>query len=189
MSNFRILDDALSASLAEMPQCLVQIVSKLKSEIQAIEANSSISNRSESLKSALTSQVNSVNWNKKSLFDAPELADAPAIFKLDGISVCNELCGSYHQANIVICLNNREIIGTNFLKLEVAAIEAIRNHPKFAIYDKNILGVLVTLDENLLRTGNWDRSYASSDEYKFAFKHAYKGVLKANIISMQLHIV
>lgn len=189
MSNFRILEDALTASLSEMPQCLTQIISNLKSEMQAIDANSSIANRSESLKSALTSQVKAVNWNKKSLFDAPELADAPAIFKLDGIATCNESCGSYHQANIVICLNNREIIGTNFLKLEVAAIEAIRNHPKFAIYDQNILGVLITLDEDLLRTGNWDRSYASSDEYKFAFKHAYKGLLKANIISLQLHIV
>jgi hypothetical protein len=189
MSSFRIVEDSLSAKLAELPICLAQIISDIKADIQSIEVNSSISNRSESLKNALTAQVKTVNWNKKSLFDAPELADAPAIFKLDGTSTCSGSCGSFHQTNIVVCLNNREIIGTNFLKLEVAAIEAIRNHPKFAIYDENVLGVLVTLDENLLRTGNWDRSYASSDEYTFAFRHAYKGVLKANILSLQLHMI
>ena len=164
MANFRIVEDALSAVAEDLENCLTELVQKIRYEIQAIDGHKSIKNRSESLKGALTENVGTVNWQKKSLFESPNLANAPAIFRLDGTAQCDERCGSYHQINVVTCLNNREVIGTNFLKLEVSAIESIRNHPAFPIYDSNILGLLITLDENVLHLGGWDKAYANSSE-------------------------
>ena len=189
MSNFRIVEDALSAVAEDLENCLTELVQKIRYEIQAIDGHKSIKNRSESLKGALTENVGTVNWQKKSLFESPNLANAPAIFRLDGTAQCDERCGSYHQINVVTCLNNREVIGTNFLKLEVSAIESIRNHPAFPIYDSNILGLLITLDENVLHLGGWDKAYANSSEYSFAYKHAYKSLIKSNVLSLQIHLI
>ena len=189
MANFRIVEDALSAVAEDLENCLTELVQKIRYEIQAIDGHKSIKNRSESLKGALTENVGTVNWQKKSLFESPNLANAPAIFILDGTAQCDERCGSYHQINVVTCLNNREVIGTNFLKLEVSAIESIRNHPAFPIYDSNILGLLITLDENVLHLGGWDKAYANSSEYSFAYKHAYKSLIKSNVLSLQIHLI
>ena len=189
MANFRVVEDALSAVADELDTCLTELVQKIRLEIQSIDGHKSIKNRSESLKGALTESVKTVNWQKKSLFESPDLANAPAIFRLDGTTRCDERCGSYHQINIVTCLNNREVIGTNFLKLEVSAIESIRNHPTFAIYDSNILGLLITIDENVLELGGWDNAYANSSEYSFAYKHAYKSLIKSNVLSLQIHLI
>ena len=189
MPNFRVVEDALSAVIQDMDSCLSEIVQKIRTEIQSIDGHKSIINRSDSLKGALTQFVKSVNWQKKSLFESPDLADAPAIFRLDGTAKCDGRCGSYHQINVVTCLNNREVIGTNFLKLEVSALETIRNHPALPIFDHNVLGLLITVDEKVLQLGGWDKAYASSSEYTFAYKHAYKGLIKSNVLSMQMHLI
>jgi hypothetical protein len=189
VANFRVVEDALSAVAEELETCLTELVHKIRYEIQEMDGHKSIKNRSESLKGALTENVKTVNWQKKSLFESPDLANAPAIFRLDGTAQCDERCGSYHQINVVTCLNNREVIGTNFLKLEVSAIESIRNHPAFPIYDSNILGLLITLDENVLQLGGWDKAYANSSEYSFAYKHAYKSLIKSNVLSLQIHLI
>lgn len=192
MSQIRIIEDELNTQYAVLHPCLISLKDSLRSSLEEIDIESAIQQRSESFKKCLSDafiRSTAVEWSKSSIFENPALNDVPAIFRLDGKAKCSGACGSIHRMNIVLCLNNREAIGSNFLKLEIAAYEQIRYAEKIAIYEENILGVLLTLDTAVLESGNWDNSYANANEYTFAFKHAYRVNLKSNLTSMQIHSI
>jgi hypothetical protein len=190
MASIRVVEDEMTIKLNEIHPCLLHQWSSIKDSFQALDVRKAISQRSESFKAAIgLFNIRNFSWEKSSVFHNPSLIDPPAIYKLDGRGHCDASCGSLHRVNIVLCLNNREILGTNFLKLEIAAQEDLRNSKDVNLYDENLLGILITLSDGLLREGRWDSSYANSDEYSFAYKHAYRGFLKSQILSMQLHLI
>jgi hypothetical protein len=192
MNSVRIVEDAMSVESLELHSCLNELLGFIRGQFQTINPELAITQRSESFKKAIADSLKSIKgvvWEKNSVFQNPSLNDVPAIFKLDGQAECDGTCNSMHKINFVLCLNNRESIGTNFLKLEIAALDLIRNSRSTSIFDENILGVLITLDSNVLELGKWDASYANANEYKFAYKHAYKNLLRSNILALQFHFV
>ena len=192
MSSIKVIEDEMSIKFNELDPCLQSLWTEIKEIFQSLDVHKAIRQRSESFKSAISlgidGQQNFV-WEKASVFHDQSLLDVPAIYRLDGKISCNGKCGSFHKVNLVLCLNNRESIGTNFLKLETAAQEDIRNYKPIEIFDRNILGVLIAFNESLLKEGAWDSSYGNADEYTFAYKHAYRRIVKSNIIGMQLHLI
>lgn len=190
MASIRVIEDEMTVTLSDLHPCLLKQWDLIKELFQSLDVRSAINQRSESFKTAINQgRTKNLQWEKSSVFYSPALIDPPAIYKLDGRGYCEGLCGGVHKVNIVLCLNNKEILGTNFLKLEIAAQEDLRNFKNASLYDENILGILVTFSEGLLKEGKWDNSYANSDEYSFAYKHAYRAFLRSNILSMQLHLV
>jgi len=192
MSSIKVIEDEMSIGLNELSPCLQELWLELKEMFQSLDVRTAMRQRSESFKNAISSAIegkSNFTWEKSSVFHDPSLLDVPAIYRLDGKITCDKSCGSFHKVNLVLCLNNRESIGTNFLKLEVAAQEDIRHHKQVEIFDQNLLGVLISFNEGLLRVGGWDSSYGSADEYTFAYKHAFRGIIKSNVIGMQLHLI
>ena len=191
MSNIRITEHDMTAHLKELEDCHLRMWNEMKSNLEKIDVQKALSERSKSLKleiERLFSQTSMI-WKKQSVFSSESFIDVPSGLQLDARGTCSGKCNSFHQINVVLCLNNREIIGTNFLKLEVSAKEEIRHHRTIPIYDSNVLGILVTFDESILTAGNWDPAYANANEYIFAFERGYRGLMKSNIIAMQLHLV
>lgn len=192
MSSIKVIEDEMSIPINDLHPCFQDLWLELKEMFQSLDVRTAMRQRSESFKSAISSAIegkSNFTWEKSSVFHDPSLLDVAAIYRLDGKIVCRGGCASFHKINLVLCLNNRESIGTNFLKLETAAKEDIRNHREMEVFDKNLLGILISFNEGLLRVGGWDPSYASADEYSFAYKHAYRGIVKSNIIGMQLHLI
>ena len=192
MSSIKVIEDEMSIGLVDIDPCLQGLWTELKDIFQSLDVRTAMRQRSESFKNAISVAIEgkaNFAWEKSTVFHDPSMLDVPAIYRLDGKITCNGKCSTFHKINLVLCLNNRESIGTNFLKLEVAAQEDIRNHKPLVIFDRNLLGVLISFNEGLLRVGGWDSSYGSADEYTFAYKHAYRGVIKSNLIGMQLHLV
>ena len=192
MNSIRVVEDEMSIKLIEVEPCHESTWNEMKDIFQSLDVRNSLRQRSESFKNEVSSGMAShpnLQWEKSSIFHDSSLLDVPAIYRLDGRGSCSGACGSRHKMNLVLCLNNRESIGTNFMKLEIAAQEDIRNQKGKEIFDKNILGILVTFNEGLLKAGGWDASYASSDEYTFAYKHAYRQIIRSNIVGMQLHLI
>ena len=192
MTAIRIVEDELSISSVSVNPCFRRMIDIIREQFQSIDSASLIRQRSESFKKVLADSFESVSeitWSKSSVFRNPAMSDVPAIFKLDGHAECDRTCQTIHRINFVLCLNNRESIGTNFLKLEIAALDLIRNSRDNSLYDENILGILLTLDSSVLETGKWDSSYAAASEYTFAFKHAYKNLLNSNMLAMQFHYI
>jgi len=188
----RIIEDEISTTIAELEKCHKDLVQELRSNLSSVDIQKGLRNRSRSLKfeiQKVNSQSSTFKWAKHSIFSDRSLKKVSAGYLIDARAECSQTCGSYHQINIVICLNNREALGTNFLKLEVAAVQEIRNHQHEALTDKNVLGLLISLDRELLKFGGWDSSYADSSEYQIAYNMAYKSVIKSRIIGLQLHSV
>ena len=186
----RIIEDEISITIAELEKCHKNLVEELKTNLSSVDIQRGLRNRSRSLKMEIrksNSSSSAFKWVKHSIFSDRSLGKASAGYLLDARAECLRNCGSFHQVNIVICLNNREAICTNFLKLEVAAVQEIRNHQNQALTDKNVLGLLITLDRELLNFGGWDGAYADSTEYILAYNLAYKSVIKSQIVGLQLH--
>lgn len=182
----------MNVQIDEMDECHQSMWNEIKETFENLDVGTALRKRSESLKSEITSRIrknSNLSWTKSSIFHDSKLNDVSAIYRLDGKGICSGLCGHGHITNIVLCLNNRESIGTNFLKLEVSAQQVLQYRQNQELTNRNILGVLVTFNDGLLRAGGWDPAYADSDEYTFAYKHAYKKVIQANLIGMQLHLV
>lgn len=186
----RILEDEISIAIKELEECHKNLVQELRNNLSTVDIQRGLRNRSRSLKEEIQQSNSSspaFKWVKHSIFSDRSLKKASAGYLIDARAECLQNCGSFHQVNIVICLNNREAIGTNFLKLEVAAVQEIRNHQNQALTDKNVLGLLITLDREMLDFGGWDSAYADSTEYVLAYNLAYNSVVKSQIIGLQLH--
>jgi hypothetical protein len=189
VSNIRTLNEHLNYEETDLSPCHRDLLNSITLGIETIDGESAISERSTSFKNSLKSQTSSnfLRWAKRSIFANRALADVDAIYEIDAQIKCDESCGGQHFINLVICLNNREILGTNFLKLDVAASDLIRNNSKVRLFDDNILGVLITLSETTLRRGNWDRSYASGADYSWAFRNVYQSNIRAHIVIIECH--
>lgn len=182
MANIRVIDDALTSTLDEISPCHLVMWETLKEAIGGIDFNSAVKNRSVSFKESLRKSTE----NLKNFTWIARTRDGQAPFQIDARFVCDEKCESIHVVNLVICLNNREAIGSNYLKLETAAIREIRSD-LHDLDDSNILGLLVSLSRELLDEGGWDPSYADSSEYANAVKSYYKPLLRSNIIGLRIH--
>ena len=192
MHQIRVTENRVTVGREDLHECYLQFLNNLKEGFENIDSQIAISERSKSLKSEIEKSYTDksmVRWEKVSVLTGRQTVEVPATLQLDGIGKCAGKCGTVHLLNIVLCLNNREGIGTNFMKLEVAAKENIRNYHSNTIFDENVLGVMVTLDDSLLSAGSWDSAYANANEYTFNFQKAYKGLLKSNIIGMQLNYI
>jgi hypothetical protein len=184
MSKIRVIDDLLTVNLLDVASCHQKMWELLKDSLEEMDFNAAVKNRSISFKEELkisTKSINNFNWIART-------RDGQAPFQIDAQFHCDKKCGTTHVANLVICLNNREAIGSNFLKLEIAALREIRLN-KVEIDDSNVVGFLVTLSRELLDEGGWDPSYADSSEYANAAKTIYKPILRSNILGLRIHQV
>jgi len=189
ISRIRTLDEALSTEFDSLSNCYKEFWNDLSHAISSLDVRKVTAEKSKSFKLGLmesTESIASLNWYLKE-----KERDRSGPFKLDGFYSCSGNCGSKHFVNIVLCLFNREAIGTNFLKLEAAALKNIRFFKELDLNDDNVIGLLITFDRNFLESENypnWDSSYADATEYKNAYKNYYKSLIRSNIISMRLHL-
>jgi hypothetical protein len=198
MTGFLITREHYSAKENTLAPCEEMLISELEGLLQNVDARSAIKGRSVSLKKAIAESISNSDrpassrirkLEKTSAFHENRLGNAGALFELDLQSECDKSCGHFHRVNAVLCLNNREAVGSNFLKLELAAQELIRYNNGQALTDENVLGVLVSLNKKVLTLGGWDPAYANSTDYTFAFSFAYSSMLRSRILALKLDII
>ena len=185
----RALDESLSINFDSLANCYKDFWNQLSSSFSSMDVKQATEDKSKSIKNSIleaTQNISGLVW-----FIKDKERDGLGPFKIDGTYLCNEDCGTRHVINIVLCLYNREAIGTNFLKLEVAALKEIRISKGMDFNDENVLGILITFDRGFLESENypnWDSSYGDATEYRNAYKNFYKSIIRANLISMRLHL-
>jgi hypothetical protein len=120
-----------------------------------------------------------ISWGKFAIVNHATGVSQKSIFKLDGIASCG--CGK-HNISIVLCLNNREAIGTNLIKAELA------NH---FFYSNSAIeetaGILLCLSRETLNLGGWDKAYADASEYSEAFRGAYFQLINKPLVVLEIH--
>ena len=98
-------------------------------------------------------------------------------FEIDIRIVCRGNCGLKHTVNVELCIQNREAIGTNFLKLEVFA----KLNP-----DMDHLGILICPDRRFFKESNMDSAYGDDDEYIVAHQLSYHTVMSSKMLILSL---
>jgi hypothetical protein len=181
--NLILVEEPLTCVLSELEPCLTASLSVIQKSLSEINFNSAIADRSNSMRRFIKEQTEKI----KGFEWIPKTRDGQAPFYTDAKYICNGECRSLHVLNVVICLSNREAIGTNFLKLELAALSEIRKYHEQEVLDSNILGILLTFDRDVLSLGKWDPAYADSSEYSGAIRKFYKPFLRSNIVNLRIH--
>lgn len=172
-------------------ECLRKFVQDWNSRLTQFSASQALKSRSASLKETLkesSSEILGMAFVKTPVINLDVFASfnmPTAIFQLDGIYTCTKRCGNVHSADIVIGLNNREAIGTNFLKLESSRQRRIYYAQKSNEKEYSVSFIL-TLNRKILDYGKWDNSYADTDEYIESFRKVYRGLLNSNYFILDL---
>lgn len=100
-------------------------------------------------------------------------------YKLDAmIDESPANCEHFHRALVEQCFDNRQAIGTNLLKFQLATslFEARLNHIT--------LSIIICADRHSLKLFGWDGSIASSEEYEAALRGPYAKIITTAPILM-----
>jgi hypothetical protein len=192
MTNFVTAREYINFDHNNLPQCFEEMLNDIEKSINRMAVVAAVESRSASFKKNLADSLprnSNLQLGKTSVLDVIRLAGAGATLELDGRQSCSRKCGTKHVLGLVLCLNNRETIGTNFLKLEVFSRNSRHPADKSEYFDENRLGVMVTFSRELLKLGKWDPSYADSTEYSFSFKNAYSQILNSKIVLIKVNII
>lgn len=187
---FRSID--LNVDISTIADCYKRVILDLNSRLAPFRIEDVISSRSASLRETLnkvTEDVLGLAWVKTpvtSMSTFSGISMPTAIFQIDGTFSCQRKCGATHTADFVLCLNNRESIGTTYLKLESIyqrRILELQNASDQKVFN---LSILVTASENLLSLGKWDPSYGDTHEHKEAFQKVYRPLLQSNYMIVEI---
>lgn len=95
---------------------------------------------------------------------------ADSVITFDGCE-----CGDIHQIRLEISFDNRQIIGTNFLKMLVGTNSESDRHRRY-------LGIIVCPSRDAKKEFGLDASVASSDEYLLAIESGYSSLTSSPIV-------
>lgn len=89
-------------------------------------------------------------------------------------------CNHIHRLLVEFCFDNRQAIGSNILKFEVASRSALESnvHP---------VPILICADPEALKHFGWDASIANANEYEYAVRDVYRKIIQHPPIILALH--
>ena len=128
---------------------------------------------SKQLKSFMFNQLVAEGWRShfKISKDVSEVYPL-ANYVLDAMQdVTSNECNHTHRFLVEFCFDNRQAIGSNILKFEVASRVAIQSN-----YQP--VPILVCAELEVLKDYGWDGSIASSAEYEYALRVLYRDLVQ-----------
>lgn len=152
----------------------IEIIGKVKDAVrQSINTFDEVEHPSRILKSRLAAELFEVGWKKNFEIDSKISNEYPsAIFTIDYfLDIKDADCSHKHRFFLEISFDNRQNLGTNLLKFEVASM----NSHKFEF---KTLPLLICADEAILKKYNWDGAIADIWEYDHAIRIPYADVLR-----------
>lgn len=164
--------------------CHAEMIEVLRSHFEALSQLKAVSGKRKGFENHLKSLIEKGKENAESnskilgsVLAGEEGVPNKSNYEIDLRIVCNENCGSKHAVNVELCIQNREAIGTNFLKLEVFAnLNPETDH----------IGVLLCPDRRYFKESNMDAAYGDDDEYIVAHQLSYHTVLTSKMLILTL---
>lgn len=148
---------------------------RLKTHLKSLEIMKTVGNRSGAVKKLVAEFAPGDDFvPRRSGIHPDSEGRLPAGHRVD--TVLEDRSGQFLA--LELCLNNREAIGTNFMKLS-AALDARSESSQG-------LAVLITLSRALLDFGGWDKSYGDTSEYIELFNLAYGQYMRNNVLILSL---
>ena len=151
-----------------------RLIRQLESDLtRVLVTKNSVESASRQIKDATGLIFSSGNWRHPFQFDTDVSDVFPTTnYQLDAaLDTELEECGHRHRILVEHCFDNRQAIGTNLLKFQLAS----------SIYESAInsiaLPIIICADKISLKTLGWDGSIGSSEEYENAIRGPYKTTL------------
>jgi hypothetical protein len=166
----RIEERTTGPEREESCQIVTDTIRTLRTSLEAVVierlANSSASKQ---LKDYMLNQLISGGWRpqfkiSKNVSEAYPLANYVIDVMRDFSS---SDCGHIHRFFLEFCFDNRQAIGSNILKFEIASRTSIES-------DFHPVPILVCAENDALRHFGWDGSIASASEYEYALRAVYR---------------
>lgn len=150
------------------------LIEKLTSALHKVELpRNSKAGTTGVLRAQLHDFVEESGWSEGHKIDNQISLEFPtANYTLDLVQdEVSSTCGHQHRYFIEFCFDNRQAIGTNLLKFEVASqnTEMLNRRP---------LPILVCATAQAIKEFGWDSGVASYQEYDHAIRGPYKEILK-----------
>jgi len=122
------------------------------------------------------------SWLSNFRFDADiPLVRAYSNYLMDAVVDRYEsTCGHHHRISIQSCFDNREAIGTNLLKFEIASKKYSKNDDYVA------LGILICASRDTKKWLKLDNSVGTLEEYEVAIRTAYKNIINCRIYQIEI---
>ena len=162
-------------NLSDFCQSERNLISAIQQHLEGLQLEkNSIEPASKQIKDATLKIFETTGWRHPFLFDT-SVSDAypKTNYQIDAVLDSNsEICTHNHRFLVEHCFDNRQAIGTNLLKFELAS--SIYQHNP----NSSALPILICADKISLKAFGWDGSIASSEEYENAIRSAYSQIIK-----------
>jgi hypothetical protein len=162
-------------SLSDLCPAERQVVSDIQLHLENLQLDKNSSDpASKQIKDATLEIFQNSAWRHPFLFDTSVSDVFPKTnYQIDAVmDLPHETCHHKHRFLVEHCFDNRQAIGTNLLKFELAS----------SIFEQNLnasaLPILICADKPSLKSFGWDGSIASSEEYENAIRSAYSQIIK-----------
>lgn len=169
----RIEERTTGREKEESCQIVADTIKALQSSLEAVIIEKSVdSSASKQLKNYMFDQLISDGWRpqfkiSKNVSEAYPLAN----YILDAMhDFASDKCDHIHRFLLEFCFDNRQAIGSNILKFEVAS-KAARESNYFPV------PILVCADAEALKLFGWDGSIAGASEYEYALRVVYREIV------------
>lgn len=160
----------------------MKILRQLENQFGQLKIEPQKEKSADSISKTFTALALKSNWTQQFRFDPDiPLQRAYANYLMDAVSdEYDSDCGHSHRVSIQSCFDNRQAIGTNLLKFEVAATKFLRSD------DYRILSVIICANREAKKILKLDNSVATFEEYLVGVRTAYKGILTAPLLLIEI---
>jgi hypothetical protein len=170
-----------AAALVEKQECVKTLLSDLQTEIGLSLASLTLASprATDSLLRAIQPAL--LGYKKKVLvFPGLAHGSPQANYTVDFLTTLRETqCGHIHQVTIELCFDNRQAIGTNLLKANMA------NRLLPNLNGNSAVAVLLVADSKI-KAKSYDSSVGDEEEYESALLSAYSAELSTPIVLFTL---
>ena len=165
--------------------CLIVVntIKTLRTSLEAVVIETSLdSSASKQLKNHMFNQLINDGWRPQFKISKEVSESYPlANYILDAMhDFSSDECNHTHRFLVEFCFDNRQAIGSNILKFEVASRAAAESN-------YSPVPILVCADAGALRHFGWDGSIAGANEYEYALRVVYRDVMLYPPIILALH--
>ena len=151
----------------------LNVIEKLTEAIHVVKLPSNSKEQTTSvLRAQLDDFLDESGWEESFRVDNLISLEFPtANYTLDlSLDSASSSCGHLHRYFIEFCFDNRQAIGTNLLKFEVASRNA-------ELQNRVPLPILICATAQAIKQFGWDGGVASYQEYDHALRMPYKNII------------
>jgi hypothetical protein len=179
----RIEERNTGEETSNLCEIVIETIRELRSKLETVIIESSVgASASKQLKTHMYNKLVVEGWRPQFKISKQVSAVYPlANFVLDAMrDFSSGNCMHTHRFFVEFCFDNRQAIGSNILKFEVAS--RIAHEASF-----QPVSVLICAETDALRYFGWDGSIASASEYEYALRAIYRDIVKFPPIILALH--